>query len=95
MDTDAHYDARQMDANELLKVLESRVVEQGCLTDKEFHMPRQTAHATPALACTAHPLPNNNRFSALEVPEPDTIPELEDTLAEAQPPPPAEPRNPR
>ena len=37
-------DAHQMDTNELLKVLESKVVEQGCPTDQEFCTPCRIAH---------------------------------------------------
>ena len=98
METDTRYDACQMDTNELLKVLESRVVEQGCPTDQEFRTPRRIACTKPVLVCTAHPLPNNNPFFALEVPEADAVPALEDTppeTPEAQLPPLAEPRNPR
>ena len=47
METDTCYDARQMDANELLKVLESRVVEQGCPTDQEFRTPHRIARTKP------------------------------------------------
>ena len=91
IETDTHYDARQMDANELLKVLESRAVEQGCPTDQEFCMPCRVALAKPALVCVTPPLPDNNQFSVsdLEVPEPATAPGLEDTVLEdpkVQPP---------
>ena len=97
IETDTHYDACQMDANKLLKVLESRVVEQGCPTDQEFRTPHRIACAKPVLVCTACPLPNDNQFSVLEVPEPDAVPAPEDTppeTPEAQPPPLAEPHNP-
>ena len=48
------------------------------------------------LVCTTRPLSNDNQFSALEVPEPDAAPALEDMppeTPEAQLPPLAEPRN--
>jgi len=94
MGTDACYDARQMDVDELLKVLESKLVGGGHPTDEEFCMPHRVARAKPALVC-APPLPDNNRFSVLEVPEPATAPDLEDMLLEdpkVQPPPAVEPR---
>ena len=96
METDAYYDARQMDASKLLKVLESRVVEGERPTDNDFHMPHRITRTRPMLVHTARPLPNDNRFSVLEVPEPDAAPALEETMPEnpeAQPPPLAEPRN--
>jgi len=48
MGTDTCYDARQMDVNELLKVLESKPVGGGHPTDEEFRMPRRVACAKPA-----------------------------------------------
>jgi len=95
VETDACYDACQMDVSKLLKVLESKPMGGWHPTDKEFRMPHRVAHAKPALVCVTPPLPNNNRFSVLEVPEPDTAPDLEDMLLEdpkVQPPPTVEPR---
>src|SRR5467141_3473802 len=89
IETHAHYDACQMDANELLKVLESKLVEEGQPINK-FCTPHRIARAKPALVHITPLLPDNNQFSVLEVPEPDTAPELEDALREnpkVQPPP--------
>jgi len=60
MGTDACYDARQMEVDELLKVLESKPVGGGHPTDEEFHMPHRVARAKPVLVCVAPPLPDNN-----------------------------------
>jgi len=60
MGTDACYDARQMDVDELLKVLESKLVGGGHPTDKEFRTPHRVARTKPVLVCIAPPLPDNN-----------------------------------
>ena len=60
MGTDACYDARQMDVDELLKVLESKPVGGWHPTDKEFRMPRRVAHAKPAPVRITPPLPDDN-----------------------------------
>jgi len=60
METDACYDAHQMDVNELLKVLESKHIGGWHPTDKEFCTPRRVAHATPALVRVTPPLPDDN-----------------------------------
>ena len=59
IETHTHYDARQMDANELLKVLESKLVEEGQPINK-FCTPRRVARAKPALVHITPPLPDNN-----------------------------------
>jgi len=85
MGTDARYDTRQMDVDELLKVLESKPVRGGHPTDEEFHMPRRVAHAKPAPVRITPPLPDDNQFSALGFPEPGAALDLEDMPLEIQP----------
>jgi len=60
MGTDACYDARRMDIDKLLKVLESKPVGGGHPTDEEFRTPRQVARAKPALVRVTPPLPDDN-----------------------------------
>src|SRR5467141_14754 len=87
---DPRFDARRMDAAALLATLESRLA--GPVKEqpeaKEFLTPRRVARAMRSLANAKPPLPDDNRFSVLEVPELDATPED----PEAQPPPPVEPR---
>ncbi len=100
LEVNPHFDARQMSSEELRKTLEGKLVIRRLLEDKEFHAPRRVARAASQLTRAAPQLCDSNRFSVLDVPEPEVFPECEEEAPEspeAQPqlPPEPHPRRPK
>src|SRR6266545_346341 len=93
-ETDPLFDARHMNADELKKVLETRLVAQRAVkleqpAEGEFRLPQKVARAVPPTIRTILQARRSNRFSALELQVPETPSECEEETPEpmeTQPP---------
>ena len=87
-----------MNADELRETMEARLP---TIQDKEFRALRRVARAMYIQDSTTSPLPNNKRFSVLDVPEPEVLPKHEEQAPESPevqpqlPPEPSRPRRPK